>query len=89
MSPIPSFPNPSSVDVVIFSAKRDSLQVLLVKRPTRADEPFPGSLGPARWLRRYRRRTRPRELCKAQAARQNRRRGVLSGTAGQLGQPNA
>jgi ADP-ribose pyrophosphatase YjhB (NUDIX family) len=39
-----TFPKPLvSVDVAIFSVKRDRLRVLLVKRPETTDEPFPGS----------------------------------------------
>lgn len=37
------FPRPlTTVDVVIFTVADDALEVLLVKRPTSADEPFPG-----------------------------------------------
>jgi 8-oxo-dGTP diphosphatase len=32
----------TTVDLAIFSASREALQVLLVRRPTGADEPFPG-----------------------------------------------
>ena len=37
------FPKPlTSVDVVIFSARAELLQVLLVQRPSDAEDPFPG-----------------------------------------------
>ena len=37
------FPKPlTSVDVVIFSARAELLQVLLVRRPSDAEDPFPG-----------------------------------------------
>jgi len=39
----PDFPRPLvTVDVVIFTVRADALQVLLVRRPDGADEPFPG-----------------------------------------------
>jgi 8-oxo-dGTP diphosphatase len=39
-----TFRNPlTTVDVVIFTARDDALQVLLVQRPSDAGEPFPGS----------------------------------------------
>lgn len=38
-----TFPRPlTTVDVVIFSASTNALEVLLVRRPRTADEPFPG-----------------------------------------------
>ena len=37
-----SAPPFTTVDVVIFTVQDDALQVLLVKRPASADEPFPG-----------------------------------------------
>lgn len=41
--PPPDFPRPiTSVDVVIFTALDDCLQVLLVQRPKTPEEPFPG-----------------------------------------------
>jgi 8-oxo-dGTP diphosphatase len=33
----------TTVDVVIFTVREDALQVLLVKRPTADDEPYPGA----------------------------------------------
>jgi ADP-ribose pyrophosphatase YjhB (NUDIX family) len=43
MSRTLSFPRPlTTVDVVIFSASTNALEVLLVRRPAAADEPFPG-----------------------------------------------
>jgi ADP-ribose pyrophosphatase YjhB (NUDIX family) len=42
MSRTLSFPRPlTTVDVVIFSASTNALEVLLVRRPAMADEPFP------------------------------------------------
>ncbi len=42
-SPAPDYPRPlTTVDVVIFTALDERLQVLLVKRPDGAREPFPG-----------------------------------------------
>lgn len=39
----PDFPRPlTTVDVVIFTVRQDALQVLLVRRPGDAAEPFPG-----------------------------------------------
>lgn len=39
----PSFPRPlATVDVVLFTVRADALQVLLVRRPDDAAEPFPG-----------------------------------------------
>ncbi len=39
----PKFPLPyTTVDVVIFTVLKDKLQVLLVQRPSGAEEPFPG-----------------------------------------------
>ncbi len=43
-SAVPEFPRPlTTVDVVIFTVLNDKLQVLLVKRPTGPEEPFPGT----------------------------------------------
>ena len=43
MPALPGFERPlTSVDVVIFTVRDDALEVLLVKRPTEAHEPFPG-----------------------------------------------
>ena len=40
----PEFPRPfTTVDVVIFTVQDDTLQVLLVQRPSDADEPHPGA----------------------------------------------
>lgn len=43
-SKAPDFPRPfTTVDVVIFTVQDDGLQVLLVQRPSDADEPHPGA----------------------------------------------
>lgn len=42
--PAPAFPLPfTTVDVVIFTVLDDELRVLLVQRPSNADDPFPGA----------------------------------------------
>ena len=44
MESTPGFAQPyTTVDVVIFTVLSDALEVLLVKRPTAAGEPFPGA----------------------------------------------